>query len=409
MNHCGGAGLQSPITDALRLIEILIFMIRIYLCPALMDWLVFLVVFAVMYSAGERGMSTRQCAWLSGSFQAVYMVASLILGLIINQRNARMLLLAGTALSAVTGVFALMVTDFWLILIGLSGIGICMSLFFNGFQTYMRGEGLIGSLGRAIAVYTLAWSLGCGLGPLSSGLVYRLGILAVIVLTVLVGALMFILLLRSRPAEAERAKAGETVEEGSARARPVNPMYIFVAWIMIFTAMFIQRPLLTLLPAVGAKIGMSSAIVGVLLFCHMAVQAAAGFYMMRFRDYLYRRTPFLLIQGVAVVILMVLWRWTSTPLLFVGLSLLGIYMGFIYFCAVYYASNSGRRAFNIGMNECLVGLGSVAGILLSDIGMRWVGGHQGLFLICGAALLLATFLQVCVARPMPKYQLTQER
>ena len=33
---------------------------RIQLCPALMDWIVFLVLFAVLYGAGERGLSGSQ-------------------------------------------------------------------------------------------------------------------------------------------------------------------------------------------------------------------------------------------------------------------------------------------------------------------------------------------------------------
>ena len=44
----------------------------------------------------------------------------------------------------------------------------------------------------------------------------------------------------------------------------------------------------------------------------------------------------------------------------VAIILLGMYMGYAYFAAVYYASNSGRRSLNIGVNECLVGMGSFA-------------------------------------------------
>ena len=48
-------------------------------------------------------------------------------------------------------------------------------------------------------------------------------------------------------------------------------------------------------------------------------------------------------------------------------------MGYAYFAAVYYASNSGRRSFNIGVNECLVGMGSFAGCLRRSGARRcWV-------------------------------------
>ena len=38
----------------------------VQICPALMDWTVFLVLFAVLYGAGERGFSGLQCAWIGG-------------------------------------------------------------------------------------------------------------------------------------------------------------------------------------------------------------------------------------------------------------------------------------------------------------------------------------------------------
>ena len=51
------------------------------LCPALMDWTMFLVLFAVLYGAGERGFSGLQCAWIGGIGQLAYMVTSLLAGL----------------------------------------------------------------------------------------------------------------------------------------------------------------------------------------------------------------------------------------------------------------------------------------------------------------------------------------
>ena len=73
------------------------------ICPALMDWLGFLVLFAVLYGAGERGFSGLQCAWLGGIGQLTYMVTSLLAGLVLTRRNARSLLLASTVGSSTSG------------------------------------------------------------------------------------------------------------------------------------------------------------------------------------------------------------------------------------------------------------------------------------------------------------------
>ena len=60
-------------------------------CAAVMDWLLFLVMFVVLYGAGEHGFSTGQCAWLGAAMQATYMTTSLALGFLISSRNARAL------------------------------------------------------------------------------------------------------------------------------------------------------------------------------------------------------------------------------------------------------------------------------------------------------------------------------
>ena len=68
-----------------------------------MDWTTFLVLFAVLYGAGERGFSGLQCAWLGGIGQLAYMATSLLAGLVLTRRNARGLLFTSTAGSTVMG------------------------------------------------------------------------------------------------------------------------------------------------------------------------------------------------------------------------------------------------------------------------------------------------------------------
>lgn len=52
---------------------------RIQLCPALIDWIVFLVLFAVLYSAGARGLTDNQCAWLGAIGLVTYTVSAVAL------------------------------------------------------------------------------------------------------------------------------------------------------------------------------------------------------------------------------------------------------------------------------------------------------------------------------------------
>jgi hypothetical protein len=72
-------------------------------------------------------------------------------------------------------------------------------------------------------------------------------------------------------------------------------------------------------------------------------------------------------------------------------------MGYAYFTAVYYASNSGRRSFNIGVNECLVGMGSFAGLFAVQWGETLVGKEGGMYVVCALALLTSLVVQLTVA------------
>ena len=166
---------------------------------------------------------------------------------------------------------------------------------------------------------------------------------------------------------------------------------------MIFTVTFVQRPLCTFLPPMFAHENIGSLMASMPLFAHMAVQALFGLAMIRFRDILYRRTPFWIIQGVGSLAFCAIWIWPSYTVCFFVLMLLGIYAGFAYYCAVYYASNSGRRSFNIGINEALVGLGSIAGMFFGEWWMRFSGSESGIYLVCSVGLVVSMIIQVLIA------------
>lgn len=369
---------------------------RVFLCPALMDLLAFLILFAVMYGAGERRMTNAQCAWLGGFFQLTYMVFSLVAGSILTRRNARGILLASTALFIFIAILCLVLKQFTPLLIALGSMGVIFAFFFNAFQTFMRGEGSAGSLPRTVGFYTLAWSLGAALGMFSSGFFYRFGSLALSGLTVLVGLSVLAILLRHRPGPAEDNWRTETQLDRSS-TRPVNPAYVWIGWLIILTAMFVQRPICTFYPSLCAQAGISAFLAGIPLTIHMALQALAGLGMSPLHNLLYRRTSLWTFQGGAALLMLAIWHWPSPTGRIVGISLLGVYTGFAYFAAVFYASNSRRSAFNIGVNECLVGLGSFAGLFAVEAWMKHSGDLNAMYLVAGLGLLVSTALQLAIA------------
>jgi MFS family permease len=369
----------------------------VYLCPSLMDWMVCFVSFAVFYAAGARGVGLQACGWLGLLYQAAYMANSLAAGHLVTRRNARRVLLASTLVCGASSSVSLCSTSFGPLAAGLSVFGMSVAWFFTSFQAVMRGEAAVGSLKTSVALYSLSWCLGAALGHVTAGGLYQWGLPALLAAVALATALIALTLrLTARRADQEPPPEAPA-EQGSRLEYPVSNTYIIVGWLMIVTVTFVQRPLFAFLPPLFAADGVGSFWASLPLFMHMAVSAAFGLAMSRYRDYLYRRTPFLIIQGGGCAALCALWVWPTYWACFTLLCLLGVYAGFAYYCAVYYASNSGLRSLNIGVNEALVGLGSIAGIMLGDGWMRHSGSTSQLYLVCAAGLAVSTLAQLTLA------------
>ncbi|MCA1809207.1 MAG: MFS transporter [Lentisphaerae bacterium] len=366
---------------------------RIYFGPALMDWLIFLVLFAVLYGAGERGLSTRQCAWLGGIYQAGYMVSSLLIGMLINQRNARLLLFTSTIASGLLGIFCLFSHDFTWLLTGLTILSFFIAMYFNAFQHFMRDATPPGGLSQTVGLYTLAWSLGAAIGILTSGYFYGFGPYALSLTTLAVTATILLTLLTYRP-EARTGRPLITESEPMHRGRPVGRLFILIGWLLLFTSMFVQRPVHTFFPKMGASAGIQSWLVSLPLFLNMLIQGLSGLAVSKFPGLLYRRLPLVVFQlgGAALCGMLILWP-CGFGLKFIIISLLGLCSGCASFFSVYYCSNSGNRSINIGVNECLVGLGSFAGLFTAEWRMASGQEHTALFQVLAMAFIVATGLQ----------------
>ena len=129
----------------------------------------------------------------------------------------------------------------------------------------------------------------------------------------------------------------------------------------------------------------------------MLVQGVWGYRVADFAAWRYRRTPLVVLHLAGAVLLGLAWLRPVFPLSAAAIILLGLYLGYAYFAAVYYASNSGRRSLNIGVNECLVGLGSFAGLFGAQWGESLAGRRGGMFAVCAVALLASLLVQVALA------------
>jgi hypothetical protein len=317
-------------------------------------------------------------------------------GFIINHRNARALLLASTLCSALLSVYCIFIKAYFPLLAGFLVLSVFMSIFFNAFQMFMRNETIPGGLARSVGVYTMAWSIGAGSGALSAGIVYQFGPLALSTIALLVSGIMLTALLTYAPQKYR--DGGREIEETVQGGRPPIPIYIIIAWLMVFTSFFVQRPLHTLFPKISAESGISASWVGMPLFFNMLTQGIVGLLMAKLPGALYRRMPLLIIQLAGAVFCgCILLRPTSLVLTFIGISLLGICSGASCFLSVYFCSNYGNRPMNIGVNEFLVGLGGFAGLFASEWRMEATGNQYALYQVFAVAMIASGLIQVTLA------------
>jgi MFS family permease len=369
---------------------------RIYFCPALLSWLNALVSFAVLYNAGERNVSTFLCAWLGGAFTMGYMLTSLAAGFIINHRNARILLLSSAVCAALLSVYCIFTKAYFPLLTGFVGLSIVIAIFLNSFQMFMRNETIPGGLAWSVGVYTLACGAGSSFGILLAGVVYRFGPLAFSAIAMLVVGIILTVLLTYVPQK--HRDGGREIEETMQGGRQPIPIYILIGWLLIFTAMFVQRPLHVFFPKISAENGISASLTGLPLFLNLLIQGIVGLLMSKLPGALYRRMPLLIIQLAGAVFCgFILLRPTSFVFTFIGVSLLGICSGASCFLSVYFCNNSGNRSMNIGMNEFLGGLGSLAGLFAAEWRMDAIGSQHALYQVFVVAMIVSVLIQVTLA------------
>lgn len=369
-----------------------------------MDGLLFLITFAVLYRAGEQHLTFTQCAWLAGIWSLFYMLASLGAGFIISRRNARLILALSTVFTMAATMVCLFADQFKIMLTGMAMLGIFSAFFFNSVQAFMRGESAPGSLMKTIGIYTLSWSMGTGLGFISSGFFYHYGVGTLAILSLAIGLTIIIIILRHKRRPLDEISSEEHVEAGSSDARSVNARYVWIGWIIIFTAMFVQKPLSSFFPAICAAKGISPFMASLPLFLNFTVQAFFGLAMIKWRRALYRRFPFVITHILAALLFLAVWMRPTLAVSFLTFSLLGIYFGFAYFCSVYYSSNSGNRILNVGINEFLVGTAALAGLFISEWWMRFTANSSSMYAVCGAMLVLSAIVQFLLASPAGRQQ-----
>ena len=111
----------------------------------------------------------------------------------------------------------------------------------------------------------------------------------------------------------------------------------------------------------------------------------------------YRLSPLLIVQGLAILSYITIWK-VQTPLLWtVAFAVIGLSAAFTYFSSLYYGlhkhDDKGNKS---GWHEAILGMGILVGPLLGGIAADSGWGVQSPYLVCGVVVSTAILLEIFI-------------
>jgi len=363
---------------------------RIYLFPFLIDFVFFLVMLRVADASGrEMQLSNLQAAWFVIAYSLAYLVACPVAGRVLTRENSRPLLLASVGALLLCSVPIFFTRTFWPTLWLLVALGVAVGFAFNSLQAFLRGQSDHGGLSRTIAKYTLSWSAGISFGFLVGGVLRDFGgaISLAACSVIACGAILW--MVWTYPIRTDEFVPSDgLVENPTGGLHAVDARFVAIGWMLTIAANFSQRPLTTFIPKLAAEQENPAWVAGSLLFALYLCQALGGFGSRRFRHLLYRRGPLVGLQITIASLTALLWMAPGYFTSLFAMATLGLCYGFLFFSCVYYVSNSIKSSRNVGINEGMVGFGTILGVFVCEAIMRFANKPDAFYPVTIISLLL---------------------
>ncbi len=313
------------------------------------------------------GASSFIVGVLGSVWGITYSISSFILSKVISRNNAAGFMIVSCVSFIFIGLFFNFCTSLPPLFILLFLGGLCSSFFFVGFQMFM-GDSTGLPHHKSSALYTLSWSSGLSFGSLAEGFLMSAGVFYAQVPIFLSSTIIIPGIVVAR--RMNKNSAGSVrKDEKKMQSMPLVRKYIQIAWIEIFSVTLVTTGIRYLTPKMTMSFfSFSEAMAGVTVFVFFIFQALAGYWASFFRVLRYRIFSHHLMKMAGIVSLIVPLALHKTAGVFLFAGLLGIYAGYAFYVAVFYAINDEERSgLNVAINESLVGVASVCGPFLFGV------------------------------------------
>ncbi|RKU17032.1 hypothetical protein C6501_04790 [Candidatus Poribacteria bacterium] len=281
-------------------------------------------------------------------------------------------------------------------------IGISLSLFWPAYEAWLAEREGDGELLQRVMLFNLFWSIGITLGPAVSGYLYQdANPFKLFYLASAVGLLTFVIIFFS--------KFNSTFQTAKEQSEPIQTLfpprvtrkaYLNVARCANFASWFALGILRSLAPKLTKEMGMLPTTFGNLMLALGGVQTLTFLflgtgYSTRWH---YRLSPLLMVQGLAVLSFVGIWRVQHTIFWGFAFAVIGVAVAFSYFSSLYYGLDrhvdKGNKS---GWHEAILGIGSLLGPFVGGMAADSKLGPQSPYLLCAVVIVIAIGVEIIIA------------
>ncbi|RKU26466.1 hypothetical protein C6499_13190 [Candidatus Poribacteria bacterium] len=384
----------------------------VYLPVLLLDFAYSSILTNTSFYTSYLGLSSTFLGVLMGVTTAFFVVLAIPFGRLSDRIERRYILYAACLVLGAVSIGLPRCRNSMHLMLIFPGIGISMALFWPAYEAWLAEREGGGKLIQRVMLFNLFWSIGITLGPAFSSYLY--GDANPFKPFYLAGAMVLLTLgtiIANNWQTSDVPKtdtSSEITEEPTETLYPPQPVrinYLNIARCANFTSWFTLGVLRRLAPKLTKEMGMVPSTFGNLMLTLGGIQTLAFLvlgtgYSTRWH---YRFSPMLIVQMLAILSFLGIWRLQHTLLWTFAFGVIGVSAAFTYFSSLYYGldrhTDKGNKS---GWHEGILGLGILLGPLLGGILADSRFGTQSPYLLCAVAIVIAILVEILIVSKTPQ-------